>query len=80
MQNLGGKQSDYWATEKQRMKYGHKGGVAQEGSKTPVNTVAFGIIMSSFDREWTAMLLSIVTCQKKISADQYLVTISQAKV
>ena len=50
------------------------------GSNTPANTVAFGIIMSFFDREWTSMLLSTATCQKKISADQYHVTISQAKV
>ena len=69
------------------------GGVAQHGGHTPNNrlTETYSLSLVYCDvqepcdvyflsRYWTSMLSSIDTCQNKVSADQYHVTISQAQV
>ena len=51
---------------------------AHRGGNTPFDTVTSLQYTSLTD--WTSMLWSIDTCQNKVSADQYHVTISRARV
>ena len=57
-------------------------GVAQHGGHNPNNrlTETCSLSLRVLLRYWTSTLLSIDTCQNKVSADQYHVTISRVQV